>query len=511
MKRVLSYLVVAMIIINSMLGMITVNAATTKGTTVAQPISNLNVGNNVTAKFTFTASKIAYISATVTYDSSVLEFDESKSSSSRGSVYFNPGSAGKLLFSISDTGSSSITLTLSFKAKSAGQSYLGIQNGDFGECTDFNENEIIFTGAGQTVKISDKSASKSSDANLKYITPSAGSLTPKFSASVTTYSITIPNSVKTLTVGAGTSHSGAEWDVEGSKDMKVGSNKRVIVVTAEDGTEKRYTLNITRLAADGTTPEPDVPDTENPTDEKTSVTADGQDKYIANEFDTQNLFPGYAVDVFRYNDKEFPCIKKDDSVLVYLTDIDGANGAFYRPLEDGSFTVFTFMMSESKFYEFLTPDEIPEGYSEITMDIAGYKVTAYQSIDPTLSEFALIYAKGPDGNTGFYRYDTVEHTLQRVVDLNASQPPTDTDGDKKDGTIWENIMSMDTSTKVVAITIVGVILLLIVAIIVLIVKIVKASRYEEELEYEQDMVVEEDDTSDFEFISISDRDSYDEE
>lgn len=468
------------------------------GTSIAFSKNSLNVGDTLTVTVRFSASSDMYaVQAQLKYDTSVLQFVSAKNGSGSGGIVTIAGSAnGK-----------NASEDIVFKAIGTGKTSLSVLEAGY---SDGGPIESI-TGCSATVEIVDRSASKSSDANLKYITPSAGSLTPKFSASVTTYSITIPNSVKTLTVGAGTSHSGAEWDVEGSKDMKVGSNKRVIVVTAEDGTEKRYTLNITRLAADGTTPEPDVPDTENPTDEKTSVTADGQDKYIANEFDTQNLFPGYAVDVFHYNDKEFPCIKKDDSVLVYLTDIDGANGDFYRPLEDGSFTVFTFMMSESKFYEFLTPDEIPEGYSEITMDIAGYKVTAYQSIDPTLSEFALIYAKGPDGNTGFYRYDTVEHTLQRVVDLNASQPPTDTDGDKKDGTIWENIMSMDTSTKVVAITIVGVILLLIVAIIVLIVKIVKASRYEEELEYEQDMVVEEDDTSDFEFISISDRDSYDEE
>ncbi len=460
------------------------------GTSIAFSKNSLNVGDTLTVTVRFSASSDMFaVQAQLKYDTSVLQFVSAKNGSGSGGIVTIAGSAnGK-------TAAEEIV----FKAIGAGKTTLSVSEAGY---SDGGPIEGI-TGCSASVTVTDKSTSKSSDANLKYITPSAGSLTPKFSAGVTTYSITIPNNVTTLTVGAGTSHSGAKWDVEGSKDMKVGSNKRVIVVTAEDGTVKRYTLNITRLAADGTTPEPEVPDTENPTDDRTSVTADGQDKYIANEFDTENLFPGYAVDIYNYNDKEFPCIKKDESVLVYLTDTDGANGAFYRPLEDGTFTVFTYMISESKLYEFLTPDEIPEGYSEITMDIAGCKVTAYQSIDPTLAEFALVYAKGPDGNIGFYMYDTVEHTLQRTVSLTigaVAEPEPD-----NEGTIWENIMSMETSTKVIAIVIIGVILLLIVAIIVLIVKIARPSQYEDEYD-EEDTIKGEEDTNDFEFISISDRD-----
>lgn len=509
MKRLLSYFIVLTIIVGLAFGIVTANAASAKGTTILQEIFETKVGETITAKFTFSATKIAYVSAYVTYDASVLEFDSSKSSSSHGMVDFNPNASGRLLFSIIHaSGSDSITLTLSFKAKTAGSSYLGIKNGDFDECTNSDENEIIFTGAGQNIRVSDSSSAKSSDATLSRMTISAGTLTPSFSPDVTTYSVTIPNNITTFTVSVNpTAGSRAKVDVEGSKDMKVGTNQRVVVVTAEDGTEKRYTINITRLAANGSTPEPPVQDPENPIDEQTTVTVDGSEKYISEAFDTNELYPGYAIDIFTYNDKEFPCIKKGDSVLVYLTDADGGNGAFYRAVEDGSFESFAYMHSESRFYEFLKAPELPEGYSEISMDIAGCKVTAYQNGD---SEFVLVYAKGPDGNTGFYRYDTVEQTLQRAGGITTStQNPADTEPDKQSGSIIDNINSLDTPTKVIAITIVGVILLLIVAIIVLIIKIARPADYDDKTEYEVEE--QEDETDDFEFVSISDRDSTEEE
>ena len=465
------------------------------GTSIAFSKSSINVGDNLTVTVRFSASSTMYaVQAQLKYDTSVLQFVSAKNGSGSGGIVTIAGSAnGK-----------NASEEIVFKAIGAGKTSLTVSEAGF---SDGGPIESI-TGCSASVTVVDKSASKSSDANLKYITPSAGSLTPKFSPNVTTYSITIPNSVKTLTVGAGTSHSGASWDVEGSKDMKVGSNKRVIVVTAEDGTVKRYTLNITRLDATGSAPEPELPDPENPVDEKTAVTADGQDKFIAGEFNTENLFPGYTVDVYSYNDKEFPCIKRGDSVLLYLTDADSANGAFYRPLENGTFTAFSFMLSESKFYEFLKADKVPDGYKEITMDIANCKVTAYESNDPTLEDFALVYAKGPDGYIGFYRYDTVEETLQRAVGLDETpKTPVTAEPDKNKGSILDNFLSFDTPTKVIAITIVGVILLLIVAIIVLIVKIARPSVYEDEDDYAND---EDEDTSDFEFVSISDRDTSEE-
>ncbi|MBO7217528.1 MAG: cadherin-like beta sandwich domain-containing protein [Clostridia bacterium] len=494
LKSILAFAVVCCLLWTSL----AISAFASGTTSIAFSKSTLNVGDTLTVTIRFKATEKMYgVEAFVKYDTKVLQYVSAPngSASASGLVQIAAGA--------SDT---SATETITFKAIGAGKSAISVEQAIYAA-----DEEISMQGCSASVSVTDKSAAKSSDANLKYITPSAGSLTPKFSPNVTSYTITIPNSVTVLTVGAGTSHSGAEWDVEGSKNMKEGSNQRIIVVTAEDGTQKRYTLNITREAADGTTPEPEKPDTENPTEEKVSVTADGKDMVISNNFDTTNIFVNYTVNTYVYNGVEFPSIENGDTKLLYLTDANGQNGGFYRPLGDGTFEKFSYMQTKAGFYEFLKAEEIPEGYSEIALNIDNQKVTAYQSSDPALIEFALVYAKGPDNYTGFYRYDTVEHTLQRAIGTIASAPVTtpNTDSDNNDidvsnGNIIDRFLALETSTKIIAVAILGIILLLIVGIIVLIVKIARPSVYEEFSDDEDEGELEE-----FDLISITDRDGND--
>ncbi len=472
----------------------TVNAFASGSTSIAFSSNNLNVGDTLTVTVRFSASEKMYgVEAQVHYDTSVLQYVSAPNGAA--------GAAGIVKIAASASAANA-SETITFKAIKAGKSSIKVDEASY-----VGDDQISMTGSSANVTVVNKSTSKSSNANLKYITPSAGTLSPKFSADVTTYSITIPNDVTTFTVGAGTADSTADWDVEGSKNMKVGANQRVIVVTAADGTVKRYTLNITRLAADGTTPPVDTPDTENPTDEKITVTADGKDKLVSDSFDTENLFTGYSVDTVKLGDKEVACIKRGESTLVYLTDIDGQNGGFYRLLSDGSFTAFSYTTTKGGFYEFLKAETVPDGYSEIKMNIEGAEATAYQSSDPTLSEFVLVWAVGPEGNTGFYRYDTVEHTLQRVTESMLTFTPVEEE-EQNGGNIVDRFMAFDTPTKIIAGVIVGAILLLIAAIIVLIVRIARPSDYDEELEDEFEESLEDDG---FEFVTVSDRDQNTEE
>lgn len=480
---------------------VVINAFASGTTSIAFSKSSLNVGDTLTVTLRINASEKMYAyEAMVKYDTKVLQYVSATN---------GPESASGLVQIASATNNTTATETVTFKAIAAGTIAISVEQAAY---VPESEETVPLSGCSANVSVVDKTATKSSDANLKYITPSAGSLTPKFSPNVTSYTITIPNSVTTLTVGAGTSHSGADWDVEGSKNMKVGSNQRVIIVTAEDGTQKKYTLNITRLAEDGTNTD-GTSSTDAPT-ESVSVTADGKDMILSNNFDTSNLFPGYSVNTYVFNGTEFPCIEKGDTKLLYLTDSNGENGGFYRPLEDGSFETFSYMFTKVGFYEFLKADKIPDGYSEIALNIDNQKVTAYQSSDPTVIEFALIYAKGPDGYEGFYRYDTLEHTLQRAIGaivtetLVPEKEEKDNNDTEQSGNVLDNFLALDMNSKIIAVAIVGIILLLIVAIIVLIVKIARPSVYEEE--YEEEETEENDEIADFEFVSISDRDNEEE-
>lgn len=510
MKKGILKVLITVLIISVLACSFAVGAfAATKGTASVSTSGSTNVGGTVTATFTFShAQKIAYIKATLSYDTDELEFIEAEGAMTNGS-------SGAILFNVNSMANASKTVTVKFKfkAKKVGSAYIGVKDNAYDLCYDSDENEITFSGAGLNVSITDQSATKSSNAKLRSIS-SPYPLVPSFSPTVYEYSVTVPNNVSEYLISFKTQDDKANAEVDDTKVMKVGVNTRTITVTAEDGTTKKYILKVTRLEADGTTPDPDLPDPENPLDGRVTVTADGQDKYIATEFPIDDPFHGYSLDIFTYGDKEFPAMTRDDTTLVYLTDIDGENGAFYIVTEDNKFELFKFITTSNNFYEFLKADEIPEGYSEIELNIGGFKLAAYQSIDPTLKDFALVYAKGPDGNIGFYTFDTVEQTMQRFDGVFGAVVPTETpEKEIKGDNFIEKFMSLDTSTKVVCIVIVAIILLILIAIIILIVKIARPADYDEETDYNDEIEEEiknDEELGEFEFVSISDRDETEE-
>ena len=91
---------------------------------------------------------------------------------------------------------------------------------------------------------------KSANANLSTLTVTSGTLTPAFSATTTSYTVTVPLAVTSLTV-AGTAADApyATVAVVPTQPMALaeGANAATVRVTAEDGTQKVYTVTITRL------------------------------------------------------------------------------------------------------------------------------------------------------------------------------------------------------------------------------------------------------------------------
>ena len=86
---------------------------------------------------------------------------------------------------------------------------------------------------------------KSSNANLSNL-----GITPNdfkgFKAQVTKYDVTVPTDVESVTIYANAQDSKAKVTGVGKQNLQTGENKFDVVVTAEDGTTKTYTLNITR-------------------------------------------------------------------------------------------------------------------------------------------------------------------------------------------------------------------------------------------------------------------------
>jgi formylglycine-generating enzyme required for sulfatase activity len=96
---------------------------------------------------------------------------------------------------------------------------------------------------------SDSEGTQSSDAGLKFLAVSAGTLSPAFTPETTAYTVAVAYGAESLTVTGAPNHAGALLSANNGRaqPLEPGENTIILTVTAEDGlTQKEYTLTVTR-------------------------------------------------------------------------------------------------------------------------------------------------------------------------------------------------------------------------------------------------------------------------
>ena len=109
---------------------------------------------------------------------------------------------------------------------------------------------------GQTAYISSQyltteKPEESSNNNLSELTIDGDyTLTPEFSSDVTEYDLTVGEDVESIEINAVADDNAANVEITGNDNLLMGLNTVEIKVTAEDGTEKTYTIYVTRGEVD---------------------------------------------------------------------------------------------------------------------------------------------------------------------------------------------------------------------------------------------------------------------
>lgn len=94
-------------------------------------------------------------------------------------------------------------------------------------------------------------------------------LTPTFSRYTTEYSLIVENSVDSVTINASAISGSADIDGTGAHSLDVGGNNIEVTVTAQNGSQRKYYINVVRKEAEPPK-EPDTPETpENPDNPET--------------------------------------------------------------------------------------------------------------------------------------------------------------------------------------------------------------------------------------------------
>ena len=243
----------------------------------------------------------------------------------------------------------------------------------------------------------------SSNANLASLSISQGTLSPKFSASKTQYTVNLNGDVSSIKVNATAADSKAVVYGTGTKSLKPGKNTISVSVAAEDGSTKEYTITVN---VDET---PLVYVSYNGAKLGFVRSLDGVDK-PAKSFEAVKIkVDGKEVKAWKSN-----LLKK---TVVYLQDDKTKEKNYYIYNTDTN-TVETMLRPMALLGNNVFVVDVPknlqtrEGMNFTTVTIDNYELNGWTFKDTAFENYALIYVMDEKGNMVYYQYEATEKTLQ---------------------------------------------------------------------------------------------------
>ena len=358
--------------------------------------SNVSVGSTISVTFRASDDAMRWI-YTISYSGNLTL--ESGSTSVSGSDAYGDSRTHTLIFRANEEGDAWVTAykenglvstdfveanasaSVQFKVVSASSPSDGYHHDDFDNAT----------------------PGKSSNNALSSLTVSAGTLTPAFDPAVTEYTLSLPQGTEKLTLTATPSDSNATVQGDGELTLQEGENTLPLVVTAENGDTKTYT--VTAKVAQAPT---------------LFLDYNGQRLGVVKDVSQVTPPAGFApAEPITYSGDTLP-IWTDVSgkrTLVYLMDEKTSAQGFYLfsqttgvqspylPILCGSVTyIYTDIPKELSSVPGLTP---------ATVKAFGQTLNGWTYNDASLKDFCVLYLMDDAGSYGYYTYDSREETLQR--------------------------------------------------------------------------------------------------
>lgn len=356
-----------------------VNAAPS-GSASCSAAGSVTLNNTITVTVTGSSSEAMW-HTTLSYDSSKLQYI-----------------SGNGLQHISDDFVTSITYTYTFKAVGEGTAYVKTSSSisDYDGQKAFPTSSCSIniskassnssTGSGTTVK-------KSSDNSLAKLEIEGVELSPKFTKDVYEYTAVVESNIEKIDISASANHSKATITGKGEKELVEGDNKFEIVVKAENGSTRTYTINITRKEKD-----PIV------------VDIDGETFYILRNLKDIEIPELFEESIIKIKNEEVPVLvnKKLDYTVLVMKD-KKANIYFYQ-YKDNKYTLFNQVISDNVSIVLLEMDKVPTNYTKIKLKINKQEIVGYKLKGD--SKILLYGLNVVNGKKNYYSYDRDEKTLQ---------------------------------------------------------------------------------------------------
>ncbi|MDD2489746.1 MAG: cadherin-like beta sandwich domain-containing protein [Bacilli bacterium] len=368
----------------------TVNAVT--GTfSVKASSTNVLIGNNV--KITVTVSSAAPIGAwefVLNYDSSIL-----KLISSTPNTY---------IVDYGDGTKKSASYTYTFKTLKTGKTTVAVRDAAIIDYD--NETEMAITKKSTTVTVSKPVIiEKSSNANLKELLPSKGTLSPSFDPNITEYDININELIDKFIITANPEDDKSSIIGDGEVTLTEGINVFEIKVTAEDGTTKTYTINTYIIDEN--------PIEVNINGNKYTIIKNTPFTTVPHNY-IQTSIPINGIEVVAYENN----ITK--FILIALKNKDGESSLFIYDPNQEKYTKYNEINNGIMRLYLSTPPtniKIPNNYKPTKTTINNIEIEGW--VNKQDNAFLLVYAMNvTTGEYNLYSYDKTDEVFQRFNNNN---------------------------------------------------------------------------------------------
>lgn len=285
------------------------------------------------------------------------------------------------------------TYTFTFKAKSSGNASVQIKNSSVYL---YSEEGVTPVNGKVNLTLKTRSEIEAGYSKNNYLSSlSVEGYDLNFSKDKTEYSLEVPNGTESVKVNATKEDSRSRVSGTGTIKVSEGTNKIDIVVVAQNGSTRTYTINI-------------IVKELNPIE----VELNGQKYLVIRKEDMlpkANIY--YELSKTTINEEEVPCYISETTkyTLVGLKNETGDSKLFIY--KDNKFEEYNEIALSNTFFIVSKPNEIKEGYIATNIKIGDNTYEAYKNVN---YEYPLLYGMNvATGKTDFYKYDSVENSIQR--------------------------------------------------------------------------------------------------
>ena len=252
---------------------------------------------------------------------------------------------------------------------------------------------------------------KSTNNYLSSLTIEGYTLDKEFKKDETEYSIMVENDVNKIKINAQLDDSSAKVTGIGEVEVKEGINKLEIKVTAENGSTRIYTLNVTVKELNSI-----------------EVTINKKKYTIIRKEGELEPPENYEKSSIKIGEEEVLCYinKNTKNIIIGLTDEKGVSKFYSYNEETKEYTLYNgYNIGGMNINILEMPEElIPKGYIKVSFNYNNNKLDGYQYIKKNQtyaaddkikgSDFYLIYGiNEKTGEKTLYVYDKLEGTIQR--------------------------------------------------------------------------------------------------